>query len=28
VIGNLIPGLPNPMPLNASVTMRMEGQRL
>lgn len=26
VIGNLIPGLPNPMPLNSSVVMRMEGQ--
>jgi hypothetical protein len=25
VIGNLIPGLPNPMPVNATVVMRMEG---
>jgi Flp pilus assembly protein TadG len=28
VIDNLIPGLPNPMPLNATVVMRMEGEEL
>jgi hypothetical protein len=28
VIGDLIPGLPNPMPLHARVVMRMEGQEV
>jgi Flp pilus assembly protein TadG len=28
VIGNLIPGLTNPMPLHATVVMRMEGQKV
>jgi hypothetical protein len=28
VIGNLIPGLTNPMPLHATVAMRMEGQKV